>query len=187
MLLVGRDWVRKGCDSAIDILLAVRARGVTAELTLIGPVPPSGFGCPPGVRVLPPLEKTDAGQARQLMRAFREASFYVQPSRRECLGVAYIEAAAYGLPMLGYDVGGVDEIVVEGRNGVLLPPSARAEDFAERLCRLWTDGHCYRAYSQASRRLFEERFNWEQWGRTMTEWLRAVARPSIDRQQAAGA
>ncbi len=44
----------------------------------------------------------------------------------EGFGLAYLEASAFGLPVVGHDVGGVSEAVLHGRTGLLVPPGDRA-------------------------------------------------------------
>ena len=44
---------------------------------------------------------------------------YVHPSREEGLGVVLLEAAVAGLPLVGSRVGGIPEVVEDGKNGYL--------------------------------------------------------------------
>lgn len=44
----------------------------------------------------------------------------------EGFGLAYLEASAFGLPIVGHDVGGVSEAVLHGRTGILVPPGDHA-------------------------------------------------------------
>jgi glycosyltransferase involved in cell wall biosynthesis len=50
------------------------------------------------------------------------ADLFVLPSRAEGLGVAALEALAAARPVLATAVGGLAEVVVDGRCGVLVPP-----------------------------------------------------------------
>ena len=43
----------------------------------------------------------------------------------EGFGLAYLEASAFGLPIVGHDVGGVSEAVLHGHTGLLVPPDDR--------------------------------------------------------------
>src|SRR6267378_948599 len=60
----------------------------------------------------------------------RAADFFCTPTSSEGLGSSILEAMAAGLPVVATRVGGIPEIVEDGRTGVLVPPSDPAA-FAE--------------------------------------------------------
>lgn len=49
------------------------------------------------------------------------SDIFLQPSIYEGLSIATIEAMSYGLPVIASNVGGIREIVDNGRNGILIP------------------------------------------------------------------
>jgi glycosyltransferase involved in cell wall biosynthesis len=59
------------------------------------------------------------------------------PSHVEPLGNATLEAMAAGRPVIGSNVGGIPEMIVDGRTGILVPPrdSARLAAAMEQLVR----------------------------------------------------
>ncbi|GJM22239.1 MAG: glycosyl transferase [Planctomycetota bacterium] len=67
-----------------------------------------------GVHVLPAQQ--------QLGAVYGALDLFVLPSRSEGLPQAVVEARSAGLPVLASAVGGLPELVVHGRSGLLLPP-----------------------------------------------------------------
>ena len=58
------------------------------------------------------------------IRALLEAlDVYAQPSVMEALGLAVLEAAAMGLPVVASDIGGLPEVVQHEQTGLLVPPA----------------------------------------------------------------
>jgi glycosyltransferase involved in cell wall biosynthesis len=64
---------------------------------------------------------TLAGQLADPVPRLAQAAVMVQPSLREALGTAVLEAMAVGVPVVGSAVGGLTELLGEG-GGVLVPP-----------------------------------------------------------------
>jgi glycosyltransferase involved in cell wall biosynthesis len=74
-----------------------------------------------------------------LERFYRNARFLVVPSRWwEVCPIVALEAMNFGCPVLAANVGGLPEIVDEGRAGVLFQ-SGDSVDLAEKMGRLWED------------------------------------------------
>lgn len=81
-----------------------------------------------------------------------QADLLAQPSRSEGLPITLIEAGMSGLPMVASDVGGCSEVVVEGKNGLLVPP-ARPDLLAEAIAHCLSDNDRYSALSSEAKRL----------------------------------
>jgi glycosyltransferase involved in cell wall biosynthesis len=59
-------------------------------------------------------------QSECLPEVFHQALFYFAPSRFETQGVAMCEAMACGLPVVGFQTGGIPEFVTTGLEGLLV-------------------------------------------------------------------
>lgn len=83
------------------------------------------------------------------------ASVYAQPSRREGLPLAVVEAMACGLPVVASDVGGLSEVVEHGITGLLVPPDD-PQALAKALLELLSDREGSRSMGQAGRARVEQ-------------------------------
>lgn len=61
-----------------------------------------------------------------------DADLYVWPGFNEAYGLAYLEAQAAGLPVVALDVGGVTDVVQNGRTGLLANAGGLAAEAIER-------------------------------------------------------
>ena len=101
-----------------------------------------------------------------------EADLLLMPGTKEGWGIVNIEAAAHGVPVVGYDIPGVRDSVLHGRTGVLTPPSPEALGSAA--LSLLGDPQRWRAYSICAAR----RARTFTWSRTAASLLVAATAPS---------
>lgn len=130
---VGTFTVEKGQDVAVEAALRLLDQTPRAYLLLAGDGP---------MRSLPALQarvRQAQGRVRllgalsDLSDFFASLDLFIMPSRAEGLGSAVLMAMAHGLPVIATRVGGLPEIVEEGKTGWLVPPespSALAEAIA---------------------------------------------------------
>ena len=94
----------------------------------------------------------------------RKAAMLVLPGirtatgRAEGLGIVLLEAAATGLPVIGSQVGGIPECILEGRTGFLVPERDDAA-LAQRMAELLEDTVKRRQMGTEGRALVERRFD----------------------------
>src|SRR5205085_6353726 len=94
--------------------------------------------------------------------------------RRDASPVVCCEASAFGLPLIAPDIGGLS--LWHGENGIKLRADASAVEYAESIASLWNDPVGYLALAQTARRIYEDRLNWDSWGRSMAEVFETVLR-----------
>lgn len=149
LLFVGGDFERKGGSLLLDVFRK-HFRG-QAELHLVtrDPVSPEE-----GVRVHRGLQ---AG-TEPLLELYRKASVFVLPTQGDCFSIASLEAMAMGLPVIVSDVGGISDIVEEGKSGYLMPPRD-GRVLRESLERLLADPEARSAFGARGRERVETQFD----------------------------
>ena len=75
------------------------------------------------------------GYEADVARRLKEADIFVLPSRSEAFPNAVLEAMSAGLPIVASAVGGILELVDDGRTGLLTPPGD-PRSLAHGICRL---------------------------------------------------
>jgi glycosyltransferase involved in cell wall biosynthesis len=105
------------------------------------------------------VEFVGAVPHHELPRYYAEADALVIPSLSEGLPKVLPEALACGLPVVGTQVGGIPEVVQNGYNGFLVPPSD-PDALADAAIGLLNDPETF-ARLRANARASVERFSWE--------------------------
>ena len=92
-----------------------------------------------------------------LHKYYKRCDVFVAPSLYESFGLIYLEAMAWGKPVIGCNIGGIPEIIHDGENGFLIPPNDH-EALAQRIIDL--QNHSLRVkMGQTGRKLVEEKFS----------------------------
>lgn len=115
-------------------------------------------------------------------------SVFAMPSFSESFGVAAVEAAACGLPVVASRVGGVGEVVLDGETGLLVPPGD-AVALADALGRLLDDPSLRARMGEAGRAHVQECFDWSRNADAMEALYDRLisgmpSRPAVSRQEA---
>ncbi len=106
------------------------------------------------------IELLGALSRSEVMQWMHESDIFLLPSLLEQAGMVLVEAQASGMPIVASRVGGVPEMVREGRSALLVPPGdSRAITLA--LQRLVDDPERWAAMGHEGRRFVEEHHDLE--------------------------
>lgn len=155
ILFIGKEFYRKGGDILLEAFAQVRKEVPLAQLRMMtnGSLP--NHSELEGVEVIPPTWDRDV-----VMRLYREANLFVLPSRLETWGDVLLEAMAHGLPCVGVHSDAMEEIILDGKTGLLVPPQDK-DALATALIRLLSDSRARVRMGLAGRQRVESTFTWD--------------------------
>lgn len=162
LLFLGVQWQRKGGDIAFDTLLELLKTPLSTQLVICGCVPPH-YVKNENVRVIPYLNKNNEEHFAAFDSLMLSVNFIILPTRADCTPMVIAEAAAYGVPVITTNTGGVPDIVENGVNGFCLPYRATAKEYADKIFELFTDNSRYTGLISSGRKKYDEELNWNVW------------------------
>ena len=165
LLFIGADWKRKGGDLAVATLQELNRRNTDHNYVL------HVIGGKPDYRVSDPnvifygfLDKNKKDDKEKFYRILESSDLLLLPTVAECAGIAFSEAAAMGLPVVTHETGGISTYVHNELNGVTLPLSATAVDFADNIQHIVESQDKYSYFSSNAISLSRTSLNWDKWG-----------------------
>ena len=114
-----------------------------------------------------------------LPRLYRRAAVVVNPSLSEAFGFSLVEAMACGRPVIATAVGGMKEIVADGKTGLLVPADD-ADALAAGLDRLLASPEERQAMGTAGLSRARQMFDWDRGTEELVQAYRAAMRPTTD-------
>jgi len=105
----------------------------------------------------------------ELIRLYQKASLVVMPSLSEPFGLVGLESLSCETPVIASSVGGIPEVIENGKNGILVRPNDHKE-LARAIESLLEDRELRLKFGSEGRRMVEERFS----ARRMIEALIAL-------------
>ena len=130
--VVGAMTAEKGLDSLEQMGRHVTpAAASRVRLVLLG-------GTRSGPGSMGGLQAFHAGFVEDILPAIAGLDFLIHPSRAEGLGTSVLDAMALGVPPVAFGVGGLVEVVEDGRSGLLVK-AGDARALAEAVGRLASD------------------------------------------------
>jgi glycosyltransferase involved in cell wall biosynthesis len=97
----------------------------------------------------------------RIYQFIQEHDIMVMPSLREAFGVAALEAGACGRPVIASRVGGVPEVILNGRTGLLVPPED-VDALASAIITMAADAAMRQTMGQAAFEYVRDNYSWNQ-------------------------
>jgi glycosyltransferase involved in cell wall biosynthesis len=157
----------KGYDTLVEAagLLRVRYPDLSFRIRIAGEDEQGGTGYHRDLDTM--IAKADLSDVitllgsvtqKEVQSELQSSDAFVLASRHEPLGVAYMEAMASELPVIGTDAGGVRELITQGRDGLLVP-AGDAQALAEAMAGLMQDHKLRRSLGRAARQRILQDFS----------------------------
>ena len=156
LLLVGRDYYRKGVDIGIEIVERLNYQGVQAELRIVGLDGDDSIH----TKFMGLYNKTIPKELEEYMANYKWANFLIHPARFEAAGIVPSEAAAFGVPTLTNNAGGLATTVEDGVSGRVFPKDSPADTYVMEIIKLVNNPDAYFKLMAFTKKRYENELNW---------------------------
>ncbi|MBN1138754.1 MAG: glycosyltransferase family 4 protein [Anaerolineae bacterium] len=180
----------KGIVHLLRAMQRLWRRGSDANVVIAGrPMTPSSFeraysSIPEEQRLRTRRLGVVSGQLKQDMLAATD--LFAMPSRVDSFGIVYLEAWAYGAPVIGCRAGGVPDVIDDGQDGVLVDYGDEAA-LASAIEGLLADPGQRRAMGWRGRAKVEARYTWDRIYRGLVEVYQELADADLNGRKGNGA
>lgn len=168
LLFLGVDWKRKGGSDVYLILKNLIKKHPNIYLTICG-CTPTELIAEKNIEVIPFLNKNDKNDLAKFENIMSKTHFLILPTKKECFGIVFCEASAYGIPSFSYDTGGISGAISENINGHIFPLSSEYTSFSNKISYYISNPKDYCRLSKSSRLLYETTLNWQVWALNMNQ------------------
>ncbi len=177
ILYIGRQTAHKGLPYLLEAFARFSRSHGEYTLVLVGErleggVDPSLIQLSKELGIRKRVKFTGRLPERQAKKILARARCLVLPSLAEAFGMTVLEAMASGTPVIATNVGGIPEVLRNGRNGLLIPP-ADSIALANSIEHIASDSKLRRRLIDGGRRTGKQ-FTWDETARKTLEVYRQV-------------
>lgn len=161
LLFIGRVSKDKGVDSLVKSFLEAKRKHPELNLLLIGKkVKNYTFSSAITEELNKSIHLLGYLPQREVAKYMRTAEIVILPSLSEGSPKVLCEALACGTPVIGTRIAGINEIIIEGMNGILVTPN-KIDELTAAIEKILTKKEIFHQFSEQSQKLIQEKFNLE--------------------------
>lgn len=172
LLFLGVDWERKGGKIAYQAFLKLYEKYSNVYLIICGcvaPIPPHS-----NIETIGFLDKNKDAEKKIFDNLLKKSHFLILPTFKECYGIVFCEASAYGIPSFAYNTGGVAGAVKEGVNGHLLPMKDGGHAYADKIEYYLRNPDKYSILSESAIKHYNNNCNWDAWAQNIIRLIKTL-------------
>lgn len=169
LLFLGVDWDRKGGEIVYETFLKLLDAGYNINLKVCGCIPPVKHS---KIEVIPFLDKNNQLDLEEFTKLLENTHLLFLPTKADCTPIVFCESSLFGTPIISRDTGGVSEVVSNEINGFCLDEKAKPEDYFNVIQKLIENESEYEKLSISSRKLYEDKLNWDKWASSVLQILK---------------
>jgi len=157
VLFVGRLDYNKGIEYLLRSFSRINEEGTEARLVIVGEGALKKYICkyPLKNSIIPVGHVSE----EDLPKFYAASNLVVLPSLMEGFGITLLEAMASGKPCVATRAGGVEDVVINGETGLLVPP-ADSYSLCHAIRTFLTDDKLSKEFGTAGRKRAENYFTW---------------------------
>lgn len=160
-LFVGRIVGDKGINELVEAFQRLNDKNKNTQLILVGwfekELDPVSEKTQKTINDHPCIHAVGTKEGDDLLAYYAAADCFVFPSYREGFPNTVMEAGAMGLPSIVTDINGSREIIIQGENGVIIPPKDE-QALYDAMLRMMTDSEGRQHMAGMARQMIADRF-----------------------------
>lgn len=160
-IFVGRIVGDKGINELVEAFVRLNIEYPASQLALVGKYEPNIDPIKPEtlkqIEENPCIDACGPKYGEDLLVEYTKSDCFVMPSYREGFPNTVMEAGAMGLPAVVTDINGSREIIIHGKNGLIVP-SQNADALYEAMKQMLIDNSARKRMAENARPLINSRF-----------------------------
>jgi glycosyltransferase involved in cell wall biosynthesis len=161
LVMIGGDFERKGGRLAVESVAAARKLGVEVGIKFIGAQPPADLMALPFVEWCGWLDMAKESDRARFAEIMSRAGAQILLSRTDLTPLVIPETATYSKATFGTRVGGIPEMIQDGKTGWLVASTATPAEIGGKIAEIFHHPECLAQIGNASKIFCSENWSWQ--------------------------